>query len=157
MCKKNSKILTHSLLPQRRAFIKKCIEAVILDPVRRKVHIKLDINPFLIQNDDTNKAKKLEVSEFDTSSEMVAGACFECVWKNESKIRRTSSTDIIPALCKQKVFSRNFMENTLGLTTGQAYWYIKRLLHTGMIRKLKRTEYVGNKGKQQALYKFILK
>ena len=51
--------------------------AVILDPVRRKVHIKLDINPFLIQNDDTNKAKKLEVSEFDTSSEMVAGAGFE--------------------------------------------------------------------------------
>lgn len=77
MCKKNSKILAHSLLPQRRAFIKKCIEAVILDPVRREVHIKLDINPFLIQNDDTNKAKKLEVSEFDTSREMVAGAGFE--------------------------------------------------------------------------------
>lgn len=85
---------------------------------------------------------------------MVAGAYFECVWKNESKIRRTSSADIIPALCKQKVFSRNFMENTLGLTTGQAYWYIKRLLYTGMIKKLKRTKYVGNKGKQQALYKF---
>ena len=77
MCKKNSKILAHSLLPQRRAFIKKCIEAVILDPVRREVHIKLDINPFLTQNDDTNKTKKLEVSEFDTSSEMVAGAGFE--------------------------------------------------------------------------------
>ena len=77
MCKKNSKILAHSLLSQRRAFIKKCIEAVILDPVRREVHIKLDINPFLTQNEDTNKAKKLEVSEFDTSSEMVAGAGFE--------------------------------------------------------------------------------
>ena len=31
--------------------------------VIREMHIKLDINPFLIQNDDTNKAKKLEVSE----------------------------------------------------------------------------------------------
>ena len=46
------------------------------------------------------------------------------------------------------------METTLGLTTGQAYWYIKQLLYTGMIRKLERAEYVGNKGKQQALYKF---
>ena len=60
MCKKNSKILAHSLLPQRRAFIKKCIEAVILDPVRREVHIKLDINPFLIQNDDYNLTDKIE-------------------------------------------------------------------------------------------------
>ena len=77
MCKKNSKILAHSLLPQRRVFIKKCIEDVIFDPVRREVHIKLDINPFLIQKDDTNKAKKLEVSNSDTSSEMVAGAGFE--------------------------------------------------------------------------------
>ena len=47
------------------------------------------------------------------------------------------------------------MEKTMGLTTAQAYWYIKRLLKTGMIKKLKATEYVGNKGKQQALYKFI--
>ncbi len=43
----------------------------------------------------------------------------------------------------------------MGLTTGQAYWYINRLLKTGMIRKLKATEYVGNKGKQQAMYKKI--
>ena len=49
------------------------------------------------------------------------------------------------------------MERTMGLTTGQAYWYIKRLLKTGMIRKLKATEYVGNKGKQQALYKYVSK
>ncbi len=39
------------------------------------------------------------------------------------------------------------------LTTGQAYWYISGLLKTGMIHKLKATEYVGNKGKQQAMYK----
>ena len=77
MCKKNSKILAHSLLPQRRAFIKKCIEAVILDPVRKEVHIRLDINPFFAKIDDSKTAKKLEVSAFDTSSEMVAGAGFE--------------------------------------------------------------------------------
>ena len=41
------------------------------------MHIKLDINPFLIKNNDTDNTKKLEVSEFDTSSEMVAGAGFE--------------------------------------------------------------------------------
>lgn len=57
--------------------------------------------------------------------------------------------------CVKKGFY--FMEKTMGLTTGQTYWYINRLLKTGMIRKLKVTEYVGNKGKQQALYKFILK
>lgn len=45
MCKKNSKILTHSLLPQRRAFIKKCIESVTLDPVRKQVYAKFNINP----------------------------------------------------------------------------------------------------------------
>ena len=72
-----SRVLAQSLLVQRRAFIKKCIEAVILDPIRREVHIKLDISPFLMKNDDVKTAKKLEVSEFDTSSEMVAGAGFE--------------------------------------------------------------------------------
>ncbi len=86
---------------------------------------------------------------------MVAGVHIERVWKFESKVRRTSSEDVISVLRKKKVFSRNFMEKTMGLTTGQAYWYIKRLLKTGMIRKLKATEYVGNKGKQQALYKII--
>lgn len=43
----------------------------------------------------------------------------------------------------------------MGLTTGQAYWYIRQFLNIGKIRKLKKTEYVGNKGKQQALYKFV--
>ena len=77
LCKQNSKVLAHSLLPQRRAFVEKCIEAVILDPVRREVYIKLDISPFLMKSDDVKTAKKLEVSAFDTSSEMVAGAGFE--------------------------------------------------------------------------------
>lgn len=84
---------------------------------------------------------------------MVAGVHIERVWKFKSKVRRTSSEDVISVLRKKKVFSRNFMEKTMGLTTGQAYWYINRLLKTGMIRKLKATEYVGNKGKQQAIYK----
>lgn len=84
---------------------------------------------------------------------MVAGVHIERVWKFEGKLRKTSSADVISILSKKKVFSRNFMETTMGLTTGQAYWYIQYFLRTGMIKKLKSTEYVGNKGKQQALYK----
>ena len=49
------------------------------------------------------------------------------------------------------------METTMGLTTDQAYWYIQHFLRSDMIKKLKVTEYVGNKGKQQALYKYISK
>lgn len=86
---------------------------------------------------------------------MVAGVHIERVWKYKDKVRRTSSADVISVLCKKVVFSRNFMEKTLGLTTAQAYWYIKQLHKTGRIKKLRDTEYVGNKGKQQALYKFI--
>ena len=41
------------------------------------------------------------------------------------------------------------METTMGLTTGQAYWYIQHFLRSGMIKKLKVTEYVGNKGKKK--------
>lgn len=85
---------------------------------------------------------------------MVAGVHIERVWKYKSNIRRTSSADVISFISQKRVFSRNLLEKTMGLTTGQAYWYIKRLLYTGMIKKLKRTKYVGNKGKQQALYKF---
>ena len=45
----------------------------------------------------------------------------------------------------------------MGLTTGQAYWYIRHFLNTGVIKKLRKTENVGNKGKEQALYKFVVK
>ena len=86
---------------------------------------------------------------------MVAGVHIERVWKFESKVRRTSSDDVISFIRKKGVFSRNSLETTMGLTTGQAYWYINRLLKTGMIKKLRRTENVGNKGKEQALYKFM--
>lgn len=86
---------------------------------------------------------------------MVAGAKFECVWKYTDKVKRTSSDWVFSTLRKKRVFSRNFMEKTLGLTTEQAYWYIKQLLKTGKIKKIKETEYVGNKGKHQALYKIL--
>jgi len=86
---------------------------------------------------------------------LVAGARIERVWKIESKIRRTSSDDVISFIRKKEIFSRNSLEKTMGLTTGQAYWYIRQFLNIGKIRKLKKTEYVGNKGKQQALYKFV--
>ncbi|MBP3923623.1 hypothetical protein J6E39_00090 [bacterium] len=99
------------------------------------------------------KTKKLEVSAFDTSSEMVAGVHIERVWNYENKYQRTSTATVLSIIRQKKCFSRDFMEKTMGLTTAQAYWYIKQLLKTGMIKKLRTTEYVGNKGKQQALYK----
>ena len=43
----------------------------------------------------------------------------------------------------------------MGLTTGQAHWYIRQFLKDGIIKKLKNTENVGNKGKEQALYKIL--
>ena len=86
---------------------------------------------------------------------MVAGVHIERVWKIESTVKRTSTATVYSILSQKNRFSRDFMEKTMGLTTGQAYWYIKRFLRTGMIKKLKSTEYVVNKGKQQALYKCV--
>ena len=107
---------------------------------------------------ETFSIKKEGFKNFETLLyQMVAGVHIERVWKIKNQVIRTSSADVISILSKKKIFSRNFMEKTMGLTTGQAYWYIKRLLKTGMIRKLKATEYVGNKGKQQALYKYVSK
>ena len=77
LCHNGSRLLTHSSLAEKRAFVEKCIESVILDPVRKQVNVKFNINPFWSSLENHNKAKKLEVSEFDTSSEMVAGAGFE--------------------------------------------------------------------------------
>ena len=42
-----------------------------------RIIIKLNISPFLMKSDDVKTTKKLEVSELDTSSELVAGAGFE--------------------------------------------------------------------------------
>lgn len=88
---------------------------------------------------------------------MVAGVHIERVWKFESTMKRTSSDEVISGIRKKQVFSRDFMERTMGLTTGQAYWYIRHFLNTGVIKKLRKTENVGNKGKEQALYKFVVK
>ena len=70
-------MLAHSFLAEKRAFVEKCIEAVILDPVRKEVHLKFNISRLFEQNCDAKKAKKLEDSTFEPSSEMVAGAGFE--------------------------------------------------------------------------------
>ena len=88
---------------------------------------------------------------------MVAGVLIERVWKYQNRCQRTSSASVISILKQKDKFSRDFMEKTLGLTTGQAYWYIKRLLKAGIIKKLKKTEKVNDKCKEQALYKVILK
>ena len=77
LCHNGSKLLTHSSLAEKRAFVEKCIESVTLDPVRKAVNVKFNINPFWTSLGNHNKTKKLEVSTFDTSSEMVAGAGFE--------------------------------------------------------------------------------
>ena len=96
-------------------------------------------------------------TSYQTAPSRVILHMYYATVKIKNQVIRTSSTDVISSLSKKKIFSRNFMERTMGLTTGQAYWYIKRLLKTGMIRKLTATEYVGNKGKQQALYKYVSK
>lgn len=88
---------------------------------------------------------------------MVAGVHIERVWKFESTMKRTSSDEVISGIRKKQVFSRDFMEKAMGLTTGQAYWYIRNFLKNGIIRKLKKTENVGRTGKEQALYKYIKK
>ena len=77
LCHEGSKLLTHSSLAEKREFIEKCIESVTLDPVRKSVNIKFNINPFWTSLEKPKKAKKLEASRFETSSEMVAGAGFE--------------------------------------------------------------------------------
>lgn len=77
LCHNGSKLLTHSSLAEKRAFVEKCIESVTLDPVRKAVNVKFNINPFWTSLENHNKTKKLEVSAFETSSEMVAGAGFE--------------------------------------------------------------------------------
>lgn len=77
LCHKGSKLLTHSSLAEKRAFVERCIESVTLDPVKKAVNVKFNINPFWTSLENHNKTKKLEVSAFDTSSEMVAGAGFE--------------------------------------------------------------------------------
>ena len=72
-----TKILAHSSIAEKRVFVEKCIEAITLDPVKREVNAKFDINPFWSSLENHKKTKKLEVSAFNTSSEMVAGAGFE--------------------------------------------------------------------------------
>lgn len=77
LCHNGTKVLTHSSLAEKRVFLERCIESVTLAPVRKAVNVKFNINPFWTSLENTKKTKKLEVSGFDTSSEMVAGAGFE--------------------------------------------------------------------------------
>lgn len=86
---------------------------------------------------------------------LVAGVHIDRVWKFGTPVKSNSVTNLIPILQQKECFSRDFMEKTLGMNTGQAYWHIGQMLKKGIIKKLKKTEYVGNKGKQQALYKVV--
>lgn len=87
--------------------------------------------------------------------QMVAGVHIERVWKFRNKVRRTSSADVISKICKKKSFSRHFMEKTMGLTTGQAYWYISHFLKENIIVKLEETKAYDNNYQLQALYKYV--
>lgn len=87
---------------------------------------------------------------------LVAGVHIERVWKFKSKVRRASSADVILKICKKKSFSRHFMEKTLGLTTGQAYWYIRRFLKDNVIEKLDCVKvYDNDVVHPQSLYRYI--
>ena len=87
---------------------------------------------------------------------LVAGVHIERVWKFQSKVRRASSADVILKICKKKSFSRHFMEKTLGLTTGQAYWYIRRFLKDNVIEKLDCVKvYDNDVVHPQSLYRYI--
>ena len=85
---------------------------------------------------------------------LVAGVHIERVWKFRNKVRRTSSADVISHIKKKKSFSRHFMEKTLGLTTGQSYWYIRHFLKENIIVKLEETKAYNNVCQRQALYKY---
>ena len=87
---------------------------------------------------------------------MVAGVHIERVWKFRNKVRRASSADVISHIRKKKSFSRHFMEKTLGLTTGQAYWYIRRFLKDTIIEKLDCVRaYNNDVVHPQSLYRYI--
>lgn len=47
------------------------------------------------------------------------------------------------------------MEKTMGLTTGQAYWYIRHFLKENIIVKLEETKGYDNNYQLQALYKYV--
>lgn len=115
-----------------------------------KIHISFylgTIEPFSI--------KKEDFKIFETLlNQLVAGVHIERVWKFQSKVRRASSADVILKICKKKSFSRHFMEKTLGLTTGQAYWYIRHFLKENIIVKLEETKAYDNVCQLQALYKY---
>lgn len=154
---KSKMLLIRSNTAANEMLIWNFVNSIKLNPVERQVIVEFNSNPFgfLFSNSKTLDNKK--EGAFAPSIKLVAGVRIERVWKFESKIRRTSSDDVISAILKKQVFSRNFMEKTLGLTTGQAYWYIRDFLKNGIIRKLKKTENVGLTGKEQALYKYIKK
>lgn len=46
LCHNDFKVLTHSSLAEKRAFVEKCIESITLDPVKKAVNVKFNINPF---------------------------------------------------------------------------------------------------------------
>lgn len=86
---------------------------------------------------------------------MVAGACYVRIWKFEKQKIKVSSDVVISWLSKNLEFTRGKMEKTLGLTLGQAEWWIKELRHKGIIKRTNRYEAKFGKGQRQVIYKYI--
>lgn len=86
---------------------------------------------------------------------MVAGARYECIWKFEKQSIKGSSEGVISWVKAKLEFTRGKMEKALGLTLGQAEWWIKELRKKGIIKRTSRFEYKIGKGQRQVIYKYI--
>lgn len=86
---------------------------------------------------------------------MVAETKRVCIWKCEKQAIRVSSTSVISYIEQKIEFSRESMEETMGLTEGQAYWHISSLIKKGIIKRTKKYIHKEGKGQRQVIYKFI--
>lgn len=67
-----------------------------------------------------------------------------------------SSARVILWVSKKHEFCRSELEKALDLNLGQAEWWVKELLRKGVIKKTrKKAPKKADKGKQQAIYKYI--
>lgn len=84
---------------------------------------------------------------------MVAETKRVCIWKSENQAIRVSSAKVISYVEQKIEFSRESLEETMGLTKGQAYWHINNLIRKKIIIKTSKTIYREGKGKGQSIYK----
>lgn len=85
---------------------------------------------------------------------MVAGAGKVCIWKPNDQKRKLSSEVIVAWIQQKREFTRGLMEKSLGLTLGQAEWWIKELRKKGLIKRTRKIEYKFGKGQRQVIYRY---